>query len=229
VAAAAVAAFALIFVLDLNRPGSVKPPEREAALELQAAREEKRETAESAVRFENGGEKSPPAAGRAEEIRAKSPSETSKDRDTTAGPGPEPLAITLVLDRPSPADGTATTSAEPSPEAGRAKGAGTVRATEPEPLRARRDELASMIASAGGRVIETGDEGVSERTHAEGPVTVLAVLPASELSGFLDRLAELGQTRTERAVPLPESTNAGKTYELRIRLIYRPPEGSDTR
>lgn len=250
VAAAAVAAFALIFVIHLNQPYIEKPSEHEAGYELQAAGEDKRETADTSV------PKQPEAK----------PESTARFEEKAVGLRSEPLAITLVLERPFPAAGIfSTTEAEPMRREEKAQEAESGGAPEPKllgtrrgvghpgriakksskledkpgsetrdtaagsPLDQARNELASIIMNAGGRIIGTEAETVSEQLHEEAPITVVAELPAPELSGFLDRLGELGQIQTDRAVSLPEAADTDESVELRILLTHRPPEDTGIR
>jgi hypothetical protein len=294
VAAAAVAAFALVFVFHLHKPDFEMPSKREAEYELQTAREDKRETVvtsipkqpettpESTARFETEADENAPPAHKAEKTRVKSAPEKPMDpgkaarptirpsastiADNAVGLGSEPLAITLVLERPSPPTGSSsTTEAEPTGNAERAQEAETGRATEPKlfgtrrgvgqperlakkssklgdkpggetrgaaagsPLDRARNELASIIMNAGGRIIETEAEAVPEQLHEEAPVTIFAELPAPRLSGFLDRLGELGQIQTDGAVSFPEAADSDESVELRILLINRPPEDTGIR
>ena len=228
-AAAAVAAFALIFVFHSQRPKIERPSEHGAVYELQAPREEKNEAAETARSM---SPKSTPApAHKAGEIKSKS----------------APVAITLVLERPPQVAGASPPrETETKLKAETAQNAVSAREAESKRLGTRpddkigdetqgevagpsldqtRDELASIIMKAGGRIAGT-DAG---RAPGDAVLTVLAEIPALELAGFLERLEGLGRIQTDRALSRPESAGQGESVELRIRLTYRPIEDTDPR
>jgi hypothetical protein len=239
-AAAAVAAFALIFVFHTQRPKVERLSERGAVDELQAPRREKKEAANTVRSI-------PPDAAPVDAARSK------KTADASVPPAPaqeageikaksEPVEITLVLERLSPAAGTAPTrEIAPAREAESAEKAVSARGAKPKrpglppdetkgesagpALDKALDELASSVMHAGGRIVGTEPEG----TPADGVLTVFAEIPALELAGLLERLEGLGRMQTDRRLSPPESATRNESVELRIRLTYRSEEDADSR